>query len=250
MPSVGAGLVGQVGPRLGADAREQAGPDGRTPLRAAGRIIGYASGAAGDGAARQELEAQASQIDRECTRQHLSLLDLVYEREPPSGRALARPGLSYALRRIAAGEAVGLVVAELSRLSRSVADLGRILDRLRARNVRLVAAAERIDTAAEDGRFAVDLLIEVAGWERRRLSERTRTGLRAARDQGRPVGRPAVKDDPTLTRRIVEMRRAGMTLQAIADRLNEEGVPTLRGGIKWRHSSVQAAAGYRRPRPA
>jgi hypothetical protein len=37
-----------------------------------------------------------------------------------------------------------------------------------------------------------------------------------------------------------------MTLQAIADRLNEDGVPTVRGGAKWRHSSVQAAAGYRR----
>jgi hypothetical protein len=39
-----------------------------------------------------------------------------------------------------------------------------------------------------------------------------------------------------------------MTLQAIADTLNREGVPTLRGGAEWRPSSVQAAAGYKRPR--
>ena len=45
------------------------------------------------------------------------------------------------------------------------------------------------------------------------------------------------------------MRAEGMTLQAIADRLNEEGVPTVRGGAKWRHSSIQVAAGYRRRRP-
>ena len=38
-----------------------------------------------------------------------------------------------------------------------------------------------------------------------------------------------------------------MTLQAIADVLNADGVPTLRGGTQWRPSSVQAAAGYRRP---
>ena len=38
-----------------------------------------------------------------------------------------------------------------------------------------------------------------------------------------------------------------MTLQAIADVLNEEGVPTLRGGAMWRPSSVQRATGYRRP---
>ena len=43
------------------------------------------------------------------------------------------------------------------------------------------------------------------------------------------------------------MRAANMTLQAIADQLNAEGVPTLRGGAMWRPSSVQAALGYRRP---
>jgi hypothetical protein len=42
------------------------------------------------------------------------------------------------------------------------------------------------------------------------------------------------------------MRADGMTLQGIADVLNEEGVPTLRGGAKWRPSSVQTAAGYKR----
>jgi hypothetical protein len=44
------------------------------------------------------------------------------------------------------------------------------------------------------------------------------------------------------------MRASGMTLQAIADTLNREGVPTLRGGSEWRPSSVQAAVGYKRPR--
>jgi hypothetical protein len=63
---------------------------------------------------------------------------------------------------------------------------------------------------------------------------------------GRSIGRPAVADDPGLSQRIAAMRAEGMTLQAIADRLNDEGVPTVRGGAKWRHSSVQAAAGYRR----
>jgi hypothetical protein len=37
-----------------------------------------------------------------------------------------------------------------------------------------------------------------------------------------------------------------MTLQAIADVLNAEGVPTPRGGAQWRPSSVQTAAGYKR----
>jgi hypothetical protein len=49
--------------------------------------------------------------------------------------------------------------------------------------------------------------------------------------------------------RIATMRAQGMTLQAIADQLNAENVPTLRGGMKWRPSSIQAASGYRRPGP-
>ena len=36
-------------------------------------------------------------------------------------------------------------------------------------------------------------------------------------------------------------------MQAIADQLNADGIPTVRGGAKWRRSSVQAAAGYERP---
>lgn len=59
-----------------------------------------------------------------------------------------------------------------------------------------------------------------------------------------------MQDIPTLKQWIVAMREAGMTLQAIADTLNEEDVPTLRGGQKWRFSSVQSAAGYRRPKRA
>jgi hypothetical protein len=49
----------------------------------------------------------------------------------------------------------------------------------------------------------------------------------------------AVYDLPMLKERIAAMRAGGMTLQAIADRLNEDRVPTLRGGEKWRPSSVQ-----------
>jgi DNA invertase Pin-like site-specific DNA recombinase len=107
----------------------------------------------------------------------------------------------------------------------------------------LVAIDLRLDTATEAGRLAAFALAGVGGWEHERISARTRRGLEAARSRGRA----AVADQPELRERIVRMREQGLTLQAIADALNEEGVPTLRGGAKWRPSSVQRAAGYRRP---
>ena len=39
------------------------------------------------------------------------------------------------------------------------------------------------------------------------------------------------------------MRSANMTLQEIADQLNAESIPTLRGGREWRPSTIQTALG-------
>ena len=172
------------------------------------------------------------------------MLEVVHEREPRRGHVLSRPGLGYALERISAGEADGLVVAELSRLTHSVPELGRVLEWFSSWDARLIAAAPGLDTDEQGGRLAVRTIIELSRSERERLVERTRKGMRAARRKGPP----GVADNPELRDRIARMRSDGMTLQAIADRLNLEGVPTVRGGAKWRPSSVQGAVGYQRPR--
>ena len=118
------------------------------------------------------------------------------------------------------------------------------------RRARLIVVDIDLDTDTEEGRLAADALVKVGGLERTRLEQRTRKGLEAARDRRRSSGRPAVADRPSLKQRIADMRASGLTLQAIADTLNDEGVPTVRGGAEWRPSSVQAAAGYKRPSPA
>jgi DNA invertase Pin-like site-specific DNA recombinase len=210
------------------------------------KAIGYASCALPGSAAALELKQQAEVITRECRGRGLELVEVVGEHSPKKGRASSRPGLEYALDRIDSGAASGLVVVELSRLTHSVTELGRTIQWLLDRDVRLIASVDSLDTDTDGGRLAAALLVAVSGWERSRISERTRHGLQVARMNGRAVGRPAVADDPGLSRRIAAMRAEGMTLQAIADQLNDEGVPTVRGGAKWRHSSVQAAAGYRR----
>jgi peptidoglycan hydrolase-like protein with peptidoglycan-binding domain/DNA invertase Pin-like site-specific DNA recombinase len=228
-------------PKAPAERREQSSPEGPP-------VLGYASvprDPAGD--RRDELQAQLQAIVSECRRRGLVLVDVVREHEPERAKGLQRPGLGYALRRIANGEARGLVVAELSRISRSVTDVGEVLDWFSRAGARLIAARPRLDTGEQDGRLAARTLIEVSSSERERLGERTRKGLEAARREGRRRGRLAVADNPELSNRIARMRAEGMTLQHIADRLNEERIPTIRGGALWRPSSVQAVLGYRRP---
>lgn len=194
---------------------------GRSPVR----VLGYASvEGPPDAGLNGAFKAQMEKIAAECDRRGLSLLELVRERGPQHGSGLERPGLGYALERISAGEAQGLVVAELSRLTRSPPDLGRLLESLRRSDARLVAAVEGLDTGEARGQLAARMLV------------------------GRGKGWRGVADYPELKERIAHMHAEGMTLRQIADRLNADGVPTVRGGAEWRPSSLQAAIGYRRPR--
>ena len=77
-----------------------------------------------------------------------------------------------------------------------------------------------------------------------RHRERTRDALAARKAQGLPISRPSVTGP--LADAIRRLRDQGFTYQAIADGLNAEKVPTLRGAPAWRVSSVQSAAGYKR----
>jgi DNA invertase Pin-like site-specific DNA recombinase len=215
------------------------------PDAAAGvRALGYASIALGQPGA--ELDAQKDAIEATARRLGLDLVQVVREREPKAGRALDRAGLSYLVGRLAAGEAACVVTSGLDRISRSVSELGTIVQWLDRNGVRLVVCEIDLDTASPAGRATAQALAAVAGWERERISERTRKGLAAARARRHAAAGATDTDWNAVRMRIARMRADGMTLQAIADALNADGVPTQRGGSEWRPSSVQTAAGYKR----
>jgi DNA invertase Pin-like site-specific DNA recombinase len=218
------------------------------PTATAVRALGYASAAADDPGVGRDLAAQKAAIERHGAEHGIELVEVIREREA-GGRALDRAGLSYLIERLAAGQASCVVVDRLDRLSHSVAELGAIVQWLDRNGVRLIALEDHLDTASPAGRQTVRTLASVAGWERRRIAERTRKGLAAARAARHASAGRDGTDWEAVRRRIASMRADGMTLQSIADVLNREGVPTQRGGTEWRPSSVQTAAGYkRRPR--
>jgi DNA invertase Pin-like site-specific DNA recombinase len=148
-------------------------------------------------------------------------------------------GLADALEPIAAGQAGTLFVHRLESVAGSFGELIRVLDWLSEAGADLVAADVGLDTATAQGRRMVALLREIDRW-----------GREPDRPERRPRGRPGLAHlAPHVAERIAELRERGLSLQAIADALNAEGIPTPRGGAQWRPSSVQSALGYRRPRP-
>lgn len=211
------------------------------------RAVGYVSLASGAVAPDPGAHFQAKAIEKACVRRGLGLCEMVGDPPAPRSREGDRPGLHHALRRVVSGEVGTLVVARLDCLGDSAAALGSVLEWFDVNGARLIAADLQLDTGTPAGRVATRALVAAGDLERHKLRARTRQGLAAARSNGGRAGRPAVADRPELRARILELRDGGMTLQAIADRLNRDGVPTLRGGAQWRPSSVEAATGYKRP---
>jgi DNA invertase Pin-like site-specific DNA recombinase len=204
-------------------------------------VVGYVHSDVAHGGL--DVQRQAMVIMRLCARLEWKLVSLVYEGGPAKGRALSRPALGGALQRLEAGDVTCLVITDLRNLYRSVAEMGGVLEAIDRTGGRLVSLKPMLDTGSEAGRMATGVLGAVSEWERMRATERSRRGLAAAREQG--ALQPCI--EPELKERIAQMRGAGMTLQAIVDELNDAGIPTVRGGAKWRVSSVQAALGYKRP---
>jgi len=216
-----------------------------TPSGKAGAIGYLCVSAAGNADQREQTAA----IKACCDERGLRVISVVHDVEGAS-RDQQRPSLAWALEQIASERADTLVVARLRDLAPNVANLPPLLTWFNAPSRTLIAIDLHLDTSTDAGQLAAAAIAGVGSWEHERLSERTRRGLEAARSRGNGHGRSAVADVPELQERIARMREDGMTLQAIADALNADGVPTLRGGAMWRPSSVQRAAGYRRPSSA
>jgi DNA invertase Pin-like site-specific DNA recombinase len=218
--------------------RRRARPAPQAPTASRRLAIGYTTASASAGASKVHAT-----LDGFCRERGWSLARIIEDAEPDSGRMSDRPGLFQALEMLTTGRASCLVVARLRDLTSSVSDLGPLMRWIEDARACVVVLDVHLDTTSGAGSAAVLALAEVGSWKRETTEQRTRT----TRAPGRSPGRPSVHDDPELVAWIARMRADGMSLQAIADALNENGVPTLRGGARWRPSSVQSAVGYKRP---
>jgi DNA invertase Pin-like site-specific DNA recombinase/peptidoglycan hydrolase-like protein with peptidoglycan-binding domain len=211
----------------------------RSDLAPGEPVIGYLTTSAP--AWSEEHEAASDAIEAICQHSGWTLVDLVWDRQ--NGAALERPELSHAMERIAEGQASALVVSDLQRLVPSRQELGALMGWFRDTDATLVALDLGLDTSTPGGRQVASTLMALGA-----SHPPLRTnGVENGRAHAAVNGRPAVKDRPDLLERITAMREANLSLQQIADQLNAEDVPTLRGGSRWRPSSIQAALGYRRP---
>lgn len=162
-----------------------------------------------------------------------------------------RPELQKAMAAVCKAKGV-LVVYSLSRFSRSVRDTLTLTDQLDRADANIASLSESIDTSSAVGRMVFKMLSTLNEFERDVLSERTRNALGHMRRQNRvisstvPFGYDLAGDGSTLVpvaheqaaiQRMAQRRKAGMTLAAIAKRLEAEGIKTKTHG-KWYPASI------------
>lgn len=184
------------------------------------------------------LDAQRAAIEKECEHRGLRLLRV--EQDVASGATTKRrPDLDRAVRTCERREAQGVMAAKLDRMSRSVADFADLLTRARKGEWNVIVLDLGVDLASPGGEALANMTATMAQWERRMISERTKTALAEAQKQGKVLGRPVVMK-PATKRRIQKLRDKGMSYEAIASYLNERGI-TTDGGASWCPTTVRRA---------
>lgn len=194
------------------------------------------------------LEAQRAKLEQYAELYDLELVDIVVD-AGVSAKNLNRDGLKSALAVLERGHAAGLLVAKLDRLTRSVRDLSDLLEKYFGTKYALLSVAEKVDTSSAAGRMILNIMATVSQWEREVIGERTSAALQHKIAQGQHVGSPGLgfrmadgqlqadQAEGSIVERILGLREDGLTLQAIADTLNDEKIPTKRGG-RWHPSTV------------
>jgi DNA invertase Pin-like site-specific DNA recombinase len=198
------------------------------------------------------LEAQQAKIRAYAQLYDLELVDVVIE--TGSAKSLDREGLASVLKRLQAGEASALVVTKLDRLTRSVADLGRLVETY-FQHIALLSVSEQIDTRSAAGRLVLNVLASVSQWEREVIGERTSAAMQHMKAEGQYTGGPSPygfmrnqagdlvehEGEQAILSLVQEYRSKGLSLRQIANVLAEQGIRS-RAGKPFHHQAVARLA--------
>lgn len=202
------------------------------------KVIGYGRVSTTEQAERGAgLDAQREAVRAEAARRGWDLAWLADE--GVSGKSMDRPRMTAALALLAAGEAQALVATKVDRLSRSVQDFAGLVATAKRERWNLIVLDLGMDMTTPWGKALANTAAVFAELERDLISQRTREALAVRRSQGVRIGRPRSTPEDVVAR-VVRERAHGATLRAIADRLNDDAVPTAQGGKRWMAGTVKA----------
>ena len=101
-----------------------------------------------------------------------------------SGGTLERPGLQQLMLDIDSGRIDMVVVYKIDRLTRSLADFAKLVERLEAADCSFVSVTQAFNTSSSMGRLTLNVLLSFAQFEREVTAERIRDKIAASKKKG------------------------------------------------------------------
>ena len=182
------------------------------------------------------LLAQQEKVTAYASLYDLDIVDYVIE--TGSAKNLNREGLQGALAQIKSGQADALIVVKLDRLTRSVVDLGYLVETY-FNKAGLLSVSEQIDTRSASGRLVLNVLASVSQWEREAIGERTAVVKQSMKANGLycggivPYGQMLVSgelvtnpNEQVIINRAKTLKAEGHSLRTIATMFSNEGLKT------------------------
>ena len=116
------------------------------------------------------------------------LLADAYDDGGLSGGTLERPALQRLLDDVDAGKVDQIVVYKIDRLTRSLADFAKLVERLDGAGASFVSVTQSFNTATSMGRLTLNVLLSFAQFEREVTAERIRDKIAASKRKGLWMG--------------------------------------------------------------
>jgi DNA invertase Pin-like site-specific DNA recombinase len=191
------------------------------------------------------------------------VLPTAYDDGGFSGGNLARPGLEKLLADVDGGRIDIVVVYKVDRLTRSLSDFAKIVDRLDAAGASFVSVTQAFNTTNSMGRLTLNVLLSFAQFEREVTGERIRDKIAASKAKGMwmggnlPLGYDAPIDPQTralvvnpaeaeTVRRIFQTYLELGSVHALEARLDADGIRSKR----WVAKNGRSIGGVRLSRGA
>jgi DNA invertase Pin-like site-specific DNA recombinase len=140
-----------------------------------------------------------------------------------SGASLERPALQQLLGDVRAGKIDIVLVYQVDRLTRALADFAKLIELFDSHGVSFVSVTQSFNTSSSMGRLTLNVLLSFAQFERELIGERVRDKIAASKRKGIWVGGPVPLGYAAVNKKIMVVPAEAKAVRTIFERYLELG---------------------------
>lgn len=190
------------------------------------KVIGYVRVSSESQRENTSLESQKTQIEGYCQAMNYQL-DSVVSEVGSGGSIGRRKEFKKLIQRVLEDDDIeGIITHKLDRFARNLKDLTNLVDKLNEQGKFLVCFGDNINTKDSNSLLLMGVLGSVAEWERKKINERVKLGIKSRVEQSGTLSKRRDSDKNPEPISLIEVeswkedRRNKLSLRAIASKYN------------------------------